>query len=273
MEIRKIWAVYFSPTGGTKRITRMIAEQIGERLQKEVCEIDYTKREQREKACHFGQEDLVVFGVPVYAGRIPNKVLPDIEKGVRGDNTALIPVAAYGNRSFDDALMELKTVLEKQGFCPLAAAAVVSRHAFSNLLAADRPDGDDRKEILAFAGEAAEKLKRDDALPPLSVAGNDPVGGYYVPLQEDGTPARFLKAKPVTDNSKCDGCGICAEVCPMDSIDRADYSLVSGICIKCQACIKGCPAGAKSFTDKQFLSHVRMLEENYSRRTENCFFL
>lgn len=105
----------------------------------------------------------------------------------------------------------------------------------------------------------------------LAVMGNDPVGNYYTPLKEDGTPARFLKAKPVTDLSRCTGCGLCAEICPMNSIDAEDYS-VSGICIKCHACIRNCPAHAKSITDEQFLSHVKMLEKNYSRRAENCFF-
>ena len=272
MEIDKIWAVYFSPTGGTKKIVRMIAEQIGESLQKEIYEVDYTRREQREKGCCFGQNDLAIFGVPVYAGRVPNKILPDIEKGVRGDRTVCIPVTAYGNRSFDDALMELKLVLEKQGFRSLAAAAGACRHAFSASLAAGRPDEDDRKEILAFAKSAAQRLKEDVSPRPFDVAGNDPVGSYYVPLKEDGTPARFLKAKPVTDRRKCNDCGICARVCPMGSIDATDFSLVPGICIKCQACIKNCPTDAKVFTDEQFLSHVKMLEENYSRRAENCFF-
>ena len=80
-------------------------------------------------------------------------------------------------------------------------------------------------------------------------------------MKEDGTPARFLKAKPVTDMETCDGCGRCTAVCPMGSIDRTDPGLVSGICIKCQACILHCPRHAKYFTDEDFLSHVRMLEK------------
>lgn len=175
-----------------------------------------------KKTYHFGRDELVIFGIPVYAGRVPNKILSDIEKGFRGDDTPLIPISVYGNRNFDDALMELKMVLEDRGFHSVAM-------------------------------------------------GNDPVENYYVPLKEDGTPAKFLKAKPVTDIDRCTGCDLCAEICPMNSIDDKDYS-VSGICIKCHACIRNCPAHAKSFTDEQFLSHVKMLEKNYSRRAENCFF-
>lgn len=97
----------------------------------------------------------------------------------------------------------------------------------------------------------------------LVVTGNDPVGNYYVLLKKDSTPAKFLKAKLGTDIDRCTGCGFYAEICPMNSIDDKDYS-VSGICIKCHVCIRNCPVYAKSFADEQFLSHVKMLEENYA---------
>ena len=54
----------------------------------------------------------------------------------------------------------------------------------------------------------------------------------------DGQPAVFLKAKPKTDLSKCTKCGLCSTLCPMGSIDAADTSNITGICIKCQACVK-----------------------------------
>lgn len=272
MDVNRIWAVYFSPTGGTKDITMSVAAQLGEIFDKNVCEIDFTKREHRQEIHCFKSSDLVVFGMPVYAGRIPNKILPDIENGFQGENTRLIPIVAYGNRSFGDVLVELKIVLGLRGFQTLAAAAVVSRHAFTPLLGTGRPDSDDRQEIHRFVLQLAEKLKNGSRFPELHVAGNNPVGKYYTPLKEDGTPAKFLPAKPITDTDKCTDCGICAKVCPMGSIDQADYSLVSGICIKCHACIKKCPADAKSFMDEEFLSHVKMLEKNYKKRADNFFF-
>lgn len=272
MGINRIWAVYFSPTGGTKNIAVSVAEQLGEIFGKKVCEIDFTKWGQRKVVHCFESSDLVVFGMPVYAGRIPNKILPDIENGFQGKNTGLIPVAAYGNRSFGDALVELKTVLEMRGFQTVAAAAIVSQHAFTALLGTGRPDSGDRQEIHSFVLQTAEKLKNGSRFSELHVAGNNPVGKYYTPLKEDGTPAKFLPAKPVTDTGKCTNCGICAQVCPMGSIDQADCSLVSGICIKCHACIRKCPADAKSFTDEEFLSHVKMLEKNYKQRADNFFF-
>ena len=96
---------------------------------------------------------------------------------------------------------------------------------------------------------------------------------YYVPLGVDGQPVQFLKAKPKTKEELCDHCGACAVRCPVAAIDFSDETMVPGTCIKCQACIKVCHTRAKYFDDEKFLSHVKMLEENYSRRAEPAFFI
>jgi len=272
MKIERIWSIYFSPTGGTKKIVNLIAETIGKCLQKDVIELDYTRYDHRKKIYSFNREDLVILGMPVYAGRIPNKILPDIESDFKGNKAMLIPVSVYGNRNFDDALMELKLVLENQGFQAIAAAAIVSPHAFSTSLAAGRPDQTDVEEIRNFAKQTAKYLTETDKIFSVTVMGNNPVAPYYTPLTETGSAAKFLKAKPITDLAKCDHCGICAQVCPMQSISHTDCTSISGICIKCQACIRKCPQQAKLFIDEDFLSHVRMLEKNYHRRANNYFF-
>lgn len=97
------------------------------------------------------------------------------------------------------------------------------------------------------------------------IKGDAPVAPYYIPLGEDGQPAKFLKAKPKTDLTRCDHCGKCAKVCPMGSINPDNTDEVPGICIKCQACIQYCPQGAKYFDDPRFLSHKAMLEKSYQR--------
>ena len=295
MKISRVWAVYFSPTGNVKEVTNLIAKKLSEELSVPLEQWDFTLPDNRKSAKAFEKEDLVVFGTPVYAGRVPNKILPWVQQGFTGDHTPMVPVVVFGNRNFDDALMELKQELEKNGFLAAAGAAVASSHVFSDKIAPGRPDASDRAEILTFAGKTAQKIAETDILHTglqvagndpigashirstyiwrrLQVAGNDPIGAYYTPLGTDGKPAKFLKAKPITEISKCNGCGRCSEVCPMGSVDREDVSQVTGICIKCQACIKSCPNGAKYFADEAFLSHVRMLEEHYTDRAENHFF-
>ena len=59
----------------------------------------------------------------------------------------------------------------------------------------------------------------------------------------------------------------------MGAISFDNFIDVPGTCIKCQACIKKCPTHAKYFDDEAFLSHVKMLEQNYKRRLDiQCFY-
>ena len=273
MKITKVTAVYYSAVGSTKAVTEKIAGLIAEKLGVPTDSYDYTLPDSRTKTQNYGPSDLVVFGTSVYAGRVPNKLLPAVQNCFKADGALAVPVVTFGNRNFDNGLIELRNELENNGFHTVAGAGIACRHVFSEKLAPGRPDEADWAAIEKFAVSAAEKVNLTEIPAPVSVKGDDPVGPYYTPLGTDGKPAVFLKAKPLTKAELCDSCGICVKACPMGSIDAADPSLVSGICIKCQACVKKCPTGAKYFDDPAFLSHVAMLEQNYTRRAEPEFFL
>lgn len=233
-------------------------------------EIDFTAPAAREREYHFGAQDLVVIGSPVYADRLPNKIMPDFRRCFSGEGTIAVPVVAYGNRSFGGALTELCMILQEAGFRIAGGAALVCRHSIADALAAGRPDEKDRDEIRDFADQIANKLNDPDGFEPLVMDPDEELPPYYTPRMEDGTPAKFLKAKPETDEEKCIRCGICRDACPMGSIN--EDMQVEGVCIKCQACVKSCPKQAKHITDEAFLGHMRMLEKNYvDHRAENYF--
>ncbi len=270
MTLNQIYAIYFSPTGGTRTVVTRLAESLGRAFALPVKEIDFTPPAAREKIYHFDEHDLVVFGSPVYADRLPNKISPDMRRCFKGENTIAVPVVAYGNRSYGGALTEFRLILEENGFLIAGGAAAVCQHAFNSELAAGRPDAKDLEEIREFSLHITEKLKNAGDFDALHLDPDTELPPYYTPKKEDGTPAKFLAAKPETAQDKCRHCGICRDVCPMGSID--DRMQAEGICIKCQACVKKCPMQAKYFTDKDFLSHMRMLGENYAdQRSENYF--
>ena len=274
MNVTHIDAVYFSPTGGTRRIVLSLADALSKALGVPVRATDLTSPASRQRDYRFPGDSLVVIGTPVYAGRVPNKLLPFLQTGIEGAGaTPVIPVCAYGNRSCGEAPRELLLLTEGRGFVPVAAAAMVCRHVFSASLAAGRPDEDDLRQLTRFAREAAARLTGPDVPAPLEYDRAAPLAPYYTPLRADLTPARFLKAKPVTDPRACTGCGLCAAHCPMGSISAADPADVPGVCVKCQACVRLCPTGAKSFADPDFLSHTEMLEGSYAARREPEFFL
>lgn len=271
--IKNIKAVFFSPTGNTKRVVESIAGQLAQKLSVPAESDDFTLPAAHADTRTYSAEDLVIFGVPTYAGRIPNKVLPFVQNLFKGNETRAVAVVTFGNRSFDNSLSELHSELEKNNFSVVAAGAVVCKHAFAEV-GIGRPDISDEERITAFAEEVFEKLQKSGgSLPNAAIKRNEALTAYYVPLGTDGKPVNFLKAKPVTDKAKCDNCGVCVAVCPMGSIDKNDVSLVPGICIKCQACIVYCHTKAKSFDDPLFLSHKAMLEQNYTRPAVSEFFV
>lgn len=279
--IKKLYAVYFSPAGSTGSVTEYISGIIAGKINVPSEVIDFTLPKMRKDKYIFDENDLVIFGMPTYAGRIPNKALPFVQSLFEGNGALAVSLVTYGNRNFDSSLTELTEELSANGFRILAAGAWVCRHVFSKKIAAGRPDDSDRAKMEAFADEVVRRLtslEQDgrqcsegsgtEAWKKPVIRSGEPVAPYYVPKGEDGKPAKFLKAKPLTDTAKCTNCGICAEVCPMGSVSTENYSEVTGICIKCQACVVKCPEGAKYFDDEAFLSHVRMLENSFTKRKE-----
>lgn len=276
--MKHIFNLYFSPTGNAEKIGTAVAEALAHTLNWPLKPVNLTLPEARETLPPFEADDLVVITMPVYAGRLPNKMAPELARLLKGNQTPAVALVTYGNRHFDDALSELVLRLRDNGFIPIGAATMPSEHAFSQRIASNRPDETDLAALKAFGTRLGEKLltKTDfvhSVKDKLTVPGNMPPGPYYTPLGTDGQPAQFLKAKPKTHENRCTACGLCARLCPMGSIDQQMVTEVHGICIKCQACIRHCPNEAKYFDDPAFLSHVAMLECSATKHQDPAFFV
>ena len=272
-EVKQVWAAYFSATGNTAQVVKALANELAKQFNVKKRSRNFTLPKARETEYAFQPTDLVVFGTPVYAGRVPNKIMPFIRDSFVGNGALVVPVVTFGNRSYDDGLIELCTLLETNGFHTIAAVAQAARHAFSDL-AMDRPNHADMNRLNEFAIQIADKINGLKELPePIIVTGNNPVGPYYTPLGVDGKPTVFLKAKPKTDRDKCDYCGACIRLCPMGDIAKTDPADIPGLCIKCQACVKVCHTDAKFFDDPAFLSHKAMLQQTYGDLKQSEFFI
>lgn len=269
--IKNLKAMYFSPTDKTKRVVTGIAKSISQSMDTSVKEIDFTLKDARMEPTVFSAEDFVVFGVPVYAGRVPNILLKYLNT-IQGNGAVAAAIVVYGNRNYDDALIELRDILETQGFQVIAGGAFVGEHSFSTTLAKSRPDEKDMSIVGEFASKIYNKLATQDQLESIDVKGNRPYRKYYVPKDKHGEPADIRKVTPKT-NSDCIDCKICVGVCPMSSIDYDDVFQMVGICIKCGACIKKCPTHAKYYDDENFLKHKHELEDELTFRREPELFL
>jgi ferredoxin/menaquinone-dependent protoporphyrinogen IX oxidase len=265
MKIEGLKLAYFSPTGTTKTIVQTIASGIGHSI---VEYIDVTKPDIRKIPLHTEQNDLLVVAVPVYVGRIPTILHEWLDKmKVNGTPTACVVV--YGNRAFDDALLELKDRIEISGGKPIACAAFVGEHSFSSTqtpIAVSRPDADDLRMAEMF-GRRIEKnlhsMALSDDISEISVSGNYP----YRELEEK------LCVDFIATGDNCTKCGICAELCPAKAIDFEEYSSIDiEKCIVCCACIKGCPEQAKIMKEGKIQEISLRLSQMCKERKEPEFF-
>jgi len=112
MNIKKVWAVFFSATETTQKVVIKIANVIAEKLSVEYEAFNFTLAGARMDVLKFSSDDLVIFGLPVYAGRVPNVLLKYLEI-IEGNGAIGVPVVLYGNRNYDDSLIELRNILEK----------------------------------------------------------------------------------------------------------------------------------------------------------------
>lgn len=279
--INRVTGMFFSGTGTTEKIVTAAAETIYGKIADRFCDcsletVNFTPKSARSKTYTFTENDVVVFGTPVIAGRVPNVLLKFLNT-IEGNGSLAVPVVLYGNRNFDDALIELRNILEDRGFHTVAAAAFIGEHSFSKILAAGRPDDNDMTVCRDFAKAAADKILSIDSsgiIPAaITVEGQDPIRDYYKPRDRKGNFINILKVKPKLDESKCDGCGICVDACPMGSISPEAPGIVDGICIKCCGCEKKCPKGALYFDDAGYLYHKEELELGYPEPKEPSLFL
>ena len=268
---KRICSVYFSPTGGTKKVVNTISSVLGDKLSLPVDIFDFTLPKERENPLVFNSDDIVVIGTPVYAGRVPNVLLKFLDT-IKGEGATAIPVVVFGNRNYDEALCELSEICKKSGMKTITAGGFVAEHAFSYILGKGRPDNEDIEKISEFATLTTEKIKnKGNDFENIEVDGG-PVEKYYRPMDNEGNFIDIRKVKPKV-NDKCNNCKKCVYVCPMGSISIENVSEYTGICIKCGACIKKCPVQARYYDDEGYIYHKTDLENSYERRGEIKFFV
>lgn len=153
--IMKCNIVYFSPTYTTKRIVTMIANDITE----DTTYFDITQPNVDTEKLSFGRNDFVIIGIPVYSGRVPN-LARNIIATMHGDETPIVLVATYGNRHYDDSLLELKNIVQSNRFLAVAASAFVTEHSVVQKFGAGRPDDEDIKLIHKFAQDVKYKINK-----------------------------------------------------------------------------------------------------------------
>ena len=199
-------------------------------------------------------KDFVVFSMPCYKGRVPILAMQRMA-GLKGDKTPCVVSITYGNRGYDDSLLELYTAATEKGFLVQGAAALVGRHTYGEIQVG-RPDEADLEADRAFARKAAENKKMQSEIPGKYPEGEAAPGGHYKPLT----------------SSACIQCGICRKGCPVGAIGD-DFQVDPERCISCFRCIRNCPVHAKNMDTPEYREFAEMFTEKLSKRRENEYFL
>lgn len=247
------YSIYFSPTGGTKKVTNFLAEQIDTFEEIDLCRPVSEKRS-------FQKEDICLIGVPSYGGRVACTAVERMEY-YEGNGAKAVLVIVYGNRAYEDTAVELYDVLKERGFQCVAAVAAIAEHSIMRQFAAGRPDEEDYGELKAFGEKIKEGLEHPVET-ELCLPGNRPYKEYHVfPMQPETTGI-------------CNDCGLCVKACPVCAISSGRPGETdTEACISCMRCIQVCPSHARSLDEKVLKEKAEKMEPVFRERKKNQLFL
>ena len=246
------YEITFSPTGGTKKSADLLSHAWEEKT-----EIDLMDRKDDFSKYVFTAEDVCLVAVPSFAGRVPATATERL-KQMQGGGAKAILAVVYGNRAYEDTLVELEDTLKEGGFVPVGGAAVVAEHSIFRAFAAGRPDAHDEIQLKEWSVKLKEKAEQGGEI---TFSGNRPYKPYGA-----------IPMKPKAEI--CQNCGKCVSICPVGAIPAENPKETDGEkCISCMACVSACPIQARAVDPAILSASKAKLEKFLSGRKENELFL
>lgn len=270
-KIERAGLIFFSGTGGTKRVADAFEKQLEDRgINVVVKNLGMSLQEKREAAgeAEIKDMDLNILIYPVYAMDSPRPIY-DWIGGVTGDEAgkriAVISVSGGGemwpNKGCRNGCCE---ALERKGFDVVYDRMMVMP---ANVLISYNDDLV-MQLLNAIPKKAAQIV--DDLLAGDVRRTHFRKGPMlrWVSRSERENSGKFAQGLEITD--ACTSCGWCVRNCPMQNIDipePASKPKFSDRCVICTRCVYGCPCGAIKAKGPLALKHGFDLNE-VERRME-----
>lgn len=256
----KVVEIVFSPTGGTMRVAELLGASLAKELNAEVSSLDLSDPFIDESNLSVAKDSLAVIAMPCFGGRVPAVAMERLGR-MNGSGAPCVVVNVYGNRDYDDALLEMVDGAQGAGFKVMAAIAAIAEHSIMHQFATGRPDDTDKKNLEDFAQQIAKKVQSDHTTVVPRVPGNDPY-----------KPAGAVPLVPKITGT-CIACGLCAKSCPVTAINSVDYEADKKLCIACMRCIQVCPQNARSISKVMVKTASMAIKKEASVRKECTLFL
>lgn len=246
--------IEFSPTGGTRKAARIVAEAWGGNA----TTIDLTNPKRDFSSCEIAADDKVIIAMPAFEGTAPQVALDRLGQ-IRGNGAECTLLCAYGNRAFEHALIDMEEVAKSCGFIVVAGIAAVTEHSILRQFGTGRPDAEDVEKLHAFAAKIAEKDGGEVSMP----------GSPSIKKDGDGD-ASLLLPKPTR---ACTKCGACARICPVGAIDPVSFQADPKKCISCMRCVAKCPTSSRKVNGAVLKAAGLMMRKSLSGRKEPELFI
>jgi flavodoxin/ferredoxin len=274
--LMNVLIVYFSATGNTAKIAKVIEKKFKEEGVK-VTMSDITPLAERQGKIDFEPYQAVIFGAPVHTRRAP-RIMRDWLRTLDGQGKKCSMFFTYGGFGAHPSHYSTRQILKEQNFIVVSSAEFLGAHTF-NLggwrAMGDRPNSLDFEVVKDYVELTCKRFTGEDE----RILGELEKTEYTEEQLDWAESLRFknLTQLPTRGGEECGLCLECEELCPTGAMEAESGEADEEKCIACLACVSNCPENALKINDmsnswSRKLAKEKVTEESIKEQKSKIYF-